>query len=264
MPVAPVRPPPSPRAATDRLLFARMHDPQDPVDLDAVAARFLPLAHSVARRHTGRGQSFDDVYQVACLALVKAIDRFDSTRAVAFSSFAVPTMIGEVKRYYRDWTWAVRPPRALQERILRVERALDGARARDEQTPSPSDLARMMQIPESEILVALQARKARRAASLDLPAGAAGSAALARSIGRIDHELEAIEQRLLLRGLMKGLSTRERNIVWLRYGDDLTQAQIGREVGLSQMQVSRILSAALRRMQILALAPVRRPESDRG
>src|SRR6476661_1390565 len=198
MPVAPVRPPPSSRATADRILFARMHDPLDPVDLDAVAARFLPLARAVARHHTARGQSFDDVYQVACLALVKAIDRFDATRTVAFSSYAVPTMIGEVKRYYRDWTWAVRPPRALQERVLRVERALSEARARAEKTPSTGDLARLLQVPESEIQLALQARGARRAASLDLPAGAPGGAAVADSTGSTDGELETIEQRLLL------------------------------------------------------------------
>ena len=264
MPVASVRPPPSPRATADCLLFERMHDPLDPVDVDAVAARFLPLARSVARRHMARGQCFDDVYQVACLALVKAIDRFDTTRTVAFSSFAVPTMIGEVKRYYRDWTWAVRPPRALQERVLRVERALDDARSREEKTPSVADLARLLQITEPEVQAALEARDARRATSLDLPASAPGSAALAASTGRADGRLEAIEQRMVLRGLMTTLTTRERNIVWLRYGDDLTQAQIGREVGLSQMQVSRILSAAVQRLQILALTPVRRKEPDRG
>ena len=259
-----VRPPPSARATADRLLFERLRDPLDPLDADAVAERFLPLARSVARRNTARGQSFDDVYQVACLALVKAIGGFDDTRRVAFSSYAVPTMLGEVKRYYRDWTWAVRPPRALQERVLRVERALDDARARDEKTPSSADLAERLQIPESDVLAALQARQARIAASLDLPAGTPGGTALAASVGRADGGLEAIEQRILLRGLMKALTSRERSIVWLRYGDDLTQAQIGREVGLSQMQVSRILSTAVRRLQIIARAPVRSAETSRG
>ena len=264
MPVAPVRPPPSPRATTDRLLFARMHDPLDPVDLDAVAARFLPLAHSVARRHTARGQSFDDVYQVACLALVKAIDRFDTTRTVAFSSFAVPTMIGEVKRYYRDWTWAC-GRRGHCRSACCASSAPSTRRAPARSRPrAPSDLARLLQVPESEVRLALQAREARRAASLDLPAGGPGSGALAGSIGRPDDALEAIEQRILLRGLLKALTARERNIVWLRYGDDLTQAQIGREVGLSQMQVSRILSAAVHRMQILALAPACRRGPDRA
>ncbi|MDP9346797.1 MAG: sigma-70 family RNA polymerase sigma factor [Actinomycetota bacterium] len=261
---APAVQPPSTRATADRRLFERLHDPHDPVDADAVAERFLPLARSVARRHTSRGQSFDDVFQVACLALVKAIGRYDTTRSVAFSSYAVPTMIGEVKRYYRDRTWAVRPPRDLQERVLRVERALDDATARDEKTPTARDLARLLGIAEDDVQTALEAREARSAASLDLPARTSGRAALRDSVGRPDGRLETIEQRLLLHGLMKILTERERDIVWLRYEGDLTQAQIGREVGLSQMQVSRILSGAVHRLQIVARSSARLGEIDRG
>ena len=217
---------PSRRADADRRLFARLHDARDPIDATAVAERFLPLARSVARTHTSTGQSFDDVFQVASLALVKAIGRYDPARRVAFSSYAVPTMVGEVKRYYRDRTWAVRPPRELQERLLRVERALDDATTRAERTPTADDLAGLLGISEADVQAALQVRAARNATSLDAPPGRDDSRTRADAIGRSDRGLEAIEQRVLLRGLMQTLTEREQAIVWLRYESDLTQAQI--------------------------------------
>lgn len=233
----------------DRALFARLHA-GDAGARDALVERFLPLARSLARRYECPGEPLDDLIQVASLALVKAIDRFDPARGTAFSSYAVPTIVGELKRHYRDHTWAVRPPRSLQELTLRVESASTRLCGELDRAPSVGDLSAALGEREEVILEALQARAARGGVSLEAPRGGqADQPALADTLGRPDAGYAAAESREMVDSLMTGLSPRLREILRLRFEQDLTQAQIGELVGVSQMQVSRLIRQALQRMR---------------
>jgi RNA polymerase sigma-B factor len=244
-------------ARADQRLFARLHDEKDPVTQEILVERFLPLARSVARAHASNGDTYDDVFQVASLALVKAIARFDPDRSVAFSSFAVPTMVGEIKRYFRDRTWTVRPPRGLQEMTIRVNRLVETWTARYGESPTVIDIVEALQIGIEDVLEALQAGQARISVSLDLPAGA-GDGTDRVSLGELvpdDEEGYArVERTEVLNSVLRHLCARDQDIVRLRFLDDLTQSEIGRRHGLSQMQVSRILRASLDRMRYIAQA----------
>ena len=243
------------RQLADRRLFARLRNERDPVDRDAVVERFLPLARQLAARYQRPGEPFDDVFQVACFGLVKAVDRFDADRGVAFSSYAVPTITGEIKRHFRDHAWAVRPPRDLQELALRVERVV-GELTRDRgHQPSVDDVAYAIGVEPEHVLEAMQASGAYRATSLDAPRGRGDDepgTTLGDTVGRIENGFDRAEQRALLSELMRSLTLRERNVVRLRFDHDLTQAEIGERIGVSQMQVSRILRQSLMRLRTIA------------
>jgi RNA polymerase sigma-B factor len=161
--------PPRSRAQRDQALFVRYRDPRDRVDREAIVERFLPLARQLAARYQRAGEPFDDVFQVACYGLVKAVDRFDPARGTAFSSYAVPTINGEIKRYFRDRTWAIRVPRDLQELSLRVERVVGELTGDLGQQPSVDDVAHALGVEPGDVLEAMQASSAYRATSLDMP-----------------------------------------------------------------------------------------------
>jgi RNA polymerase sigma-B factor len=242
-------------ARQDRELFARLLDASDPVDRQAVVERFLPLARRLAARYQQRDEPFEDVLQVACFGLVKAIDRFDADRGVAFTSYAVPTIAGEIKRHYRDHTWAVRVPRDLQDLALRVDRVAGELTRRLRRPPSVGELARAVGVDDEDVLEALEAVHGRRAESLDAPRAdddADSGPALVESIGRLDDGYAQAEQRALLHSLMRSLTPREREVLRLRFEEDLTQRAIGRRIGISQMQVSRTLRHAIARLRRLA------------
>jgi RNA polymerase sigma-B factor len=250
-------PRPTNRAAEDRALFRRYLDERDPLDREALVQRFLPLARRLARRYQRPDEPFDDLLQVASLGLVKAIDRYDPTRPVAFSSYAVPTILGELRRHFRDRTWAVHVPRDLQELALRVERAVEEhARATGGQ-PSVRDLALAVGASEEGVLEALEAAGAYRATSLQAPRGddPADGDTLGDTLGSDERGFEDAEDRATLDRLLKLVSAREREVLRLRFEEDLTQAEIGERIGVSQMQVSRILRAALQRLRDGAGAP---------
>jgi RNA polymerase sigma-B factor len=243
------------RQLADRRLFARLCDERDPVDRDAVVERFLPLARQLAARYQRSGEPFDDVFQVACFGLVKAVDRFEPDRGVAFSSYAVPTITGEIKRHFRDKAWAVRVPRDLQELALRVER-VTGERTRDlGRRPTVEEVAMAMGIAVEEVLEALNAAAAYRATSLDMPlAGGddeAGSS-LGDVVGVIDQGFLRAVQGAELGAMMRSLSRTERAVVRLRFEHDLTQAEIGARLGISQMQVSRVLRRSITKLRTVA------------
>src|SRR4051812_18948145 len=243
------------RLRADRRLFRRFIDERDPVDRDAIVERFLPLARQLAARYQRSGEPFDDVFQVACFGLVKAVDRFEPDRGVAFSSYAVPTITGEIKRHFRDKAWAVRVPRDLQELALRVER-VTGERTRDlGRRPTVEEVAMAMGIAVEEVLEALNAAAAYRATSLDTPlAGGddeAGSS-LGDVVGVIDQGFLRAEQRAELGAMMRSLSRTERAVVRLRFEHDLTQAEIGARLGISQMQVSRVLRRSITKLRTVA------------
>jgi RNA polymerase sigma-B factor len=233
------------RARGDRALFARL-DAGDPYARAALAERFMPLARSLARRYESSGEPLDDLVQVASLALVKAIDRFDASRGHAFSSFAVPTIVGELKRHFRDRTWSVRPPRELQELILRVDRVAVRLSQDLDRAPTVAELATAVGADEEQILEALQARSGRGALSLHASQSQdADAAALEDSIGTDDEGFDRAESRAVLDGLCVGLPRRSREVLRMRFEEDLTQSEIGEYLGVSQMQVSRIIRQTL-------------------
>jgi RNA polymerase sigma-B factor len=236
----------------DRLLFAR----RDAGDLRArneLVERFLPLARSVARRYERSSEPLEDLVQVASLALVKAVDRYDPARGYAFSSFAVPTIGGELKRHFRDRAWAVRPPRDLQELTLRVERATERLSQQLDRAPTVTELAAAVQSTDEYVLEALQARSGRSTLSLQAPAGAQdGESTLQDMLGVSDDGYVRAEARVLLDGLLTGVSPRAREVLRLRFEQDLTQAEIGARLGVSQMQISRTIRQAIDQLRHVA------------
>jgi RNA polymerase sigma-B factor len=243
------------RAHSDRRLFQRFLDGRDPTDRAAIVERFLPLARQLAARYQRPEEPFDDVFQVACFGLVKAVDRFDVDRGVAFSSYAVPTIMGEIKRHFRDRTWAVRVPRDLQELALRVDRVLAELTRELGRQPTVDEIAETLDISADGVLEAMQASSAYRATSLETPRTGGDEEpgdTLGDSVGRIDDGFARAEQRAVLQGLMRSLTPREREVVRLRFEEDLTQAAIGERIGVSQMQVSRVLRHAVARLRALA------------
>jgi len=218
--------------------------------------RFLPLARHLAARYQRADEPFDDVFQVACYALVKAVDRFDLQRGVAFSSYAVPTISGEIKRYFRDRTWAVRVPRDLQELALRVDRVI-GELSHHRRQPTVEEIARAIDCEPEDVLDAMEASSAYRATSLDTPRPSVDDAAgetLGEALGTADDGFARAEQRALLDALLRSLTKREREVLRLRFEEDLTQADIGEHIGVSQMQVSRVLRQAIARLRTIAEA----------
>jgi len=233
---------------------------RDPQVRDRLVEQYLPLADSIARRFArGDRVPLDDLRQVAALGLIKAVDRFDPDNGAAFSSFAVPTIQGEIRRYFRDVTWAVRPPRGLQEIVLRAERGREALTERYGRTPTARELAEEIGCTDEEILEASVAGHARTSDSLNRRIGAPGhedgDIAVGDLIGGEDKGFEAAEAAATVDRLLRGLSDRDRLVLRLRFEDDLTQAEIGRRVGCSQMHVSRILRSSLAQLADDAGAP---------
>ena len=190
---------------------------------------------------------------MASLGLLKAVDRYDTTRKTAFSSFAVPTILGELRRHFRDRTWSVRVPRDLQELVLRVHRAVAALSSRGGRAPTVGEIAAEVDASEERVLDALQAAGAYHASSLDAPRPGAGEESqgeiLADAIGVQEGGYERVEERATLGGMFAQITERERLVLSLRFGEDLTQAEIGERIGVSQMQVSRLIRQALGRLR---------------
>jgi RNA polymerase sigma-B factor len=251
------------RAEQDRALFARYLDKRDPVDREMLVERFLPLARQLARRYQRPEEPFDDLFQVACLGLVKAIDRFDLEREVAFSSYAVPTILGEIKRYFRDRTWSVRVPRDLQELALKVDRAVSELSLDLHRQPTVEEIGAKVGAEEEDVLEALEASGAYKATSLESPRGSEDESGdtLGDTLGTEEHGFALAEDRATIEHLMRSITPREREVLHLRFAEDLTQAEIGERIGVSQMQVSRIIRQSVARLRAYATAR-QRPPSD--
>ena len=246
------------RAREDARLFERYQRTGDPAARAELTERFLPLARSLARRYERGGESLDDLTQVASLALLKAIDRFDPQRPVAFTSYAVPTIVGELKRYFRDYGWSVRVPRGLQELALRAQRESDRFASEHGHAPTAGQLAQRLGVDMEQILEAREAVGARRAASLERPREDADDERPVRELGIEDPGFAAAEDAATVWQLAAVLSERDREVLRLRFEQDLTQSEIGDRMGCSQMHVSRILRGALARLEAQAgaeLAP---------
>ena len=244
------------RLRAERALLERYLEPRDPVDHQMLVERFLPLARGLARRYQRSGEPFDDLFQVACLGLVKAIDRFDLSRDVAFSSYAVPTMLGEIRRYFRDRTWSVRVPRGLQELALRVDKKVAELSSDLHRQPTVAEIAHATAATEEQVLEALQACGAYRAMSLETPrAGEDGAGdTLGDTIASTEQGFGLAEDRATLAQLLRTLTPREREVLQLRFEEELTQRQIGQRIGVSQMQTSRIIRHSIARLRTAARA----------
>jgi RNA polymerase sigma-B factor len=240
-----------PSTVPDMELFARLRVDGDTHARDLLIERYLPLARRLARRYQHTDEPIEDLIQVASIGLVKAVDRFDRSRDVMFSSYAVPTILGEIKRHFRDRTWSVRVPRDLQELALRVDQTVTRLALGQRRSPSVGEIARAVEVSEEQVLEALEAMGAYRASSLDAPRSAREeeTESVAEALGGDDHDFDRAEERATLEPLMARISERERTVLRLRFGDDLTQAEIGERIGVSQMQVSRLIRQALTRLR---------------
>jgi RNA polymerase sigma-B factor len=260
MPVTTARPEPLPasrnRVLTRReveLLFDRWQQDRDRSARDELVERFLPLARKLARRYSGAREPFEDLLQVASLGLVKAVDRFDSSRGTAFSSFAVPTILGELKRYFRDLGWAVHVPRGAQERAVKVEEAQQQLSARTGHAPTVTELAEYLEFSIEEVIEALETSRAHHASSLDAPYddGDGESGSVVDAFGAEDPDLRFADERVTVGEAARHLSDREREVLALRFVHDLTQTEIADRIGVSQMQVSRILRRSIAQLSEL-------------
>jgi RNA polymerase sigma-B factor len=240
----------------EELLFERYHRAGDPLAREELIERCLPLARSLATRYARTGESLDDLVQVANIGLIKAVDRFDPTRGIAFSSFAVPSILGELKRHFRDHGWAARVPRPLQERVLKVNACADRLAPQLGRAPKPREVAVATDLPVEDVLEALEAGVAFDSISLDAPIGRSeeGRATYADSVGEIDARLEMVEDRSVVAAAMRALPPRERQVLALRFARDLTQTEIASRLGISQMHVSRLIRRSLERLQAVAKA----------
>ena len=244
-PVAVVRPRERGGDRDVTLLFERYRADGDQEALEALVERFLPLARHLARRYSA-GSEREDVEQVAAVGLMKAIDRYDPGRGLAFTSFAMPTILGEVKRYFRDLGWTVRVPRSLQELAPKVSRATEELSAQLGRTPTPQEVADRCGVTVEQMLEARASVSAHRADSLDRPwADDEENSTRGDMIGDDDPGYAHVERVTDLDRLLSRLPEREERIVRLRFEADLTQREIAEHVGLSQMHVSRLLRDAL-------------------
>jgi len=239
-------------ALSSSQLFERWRQSGDRGARDELIERFLPLARKLARRYVRSSEPSEDLVQVASLGLVKAVERFDPRRGFAFTSFAVPTIVGELKRYFRDTAWALHVDRAAQERARKIAEAQSEISARTGRPPRVDELAQYLELSDEEVLEGLQTAEVYGAISLDAPVvGDQDASTRGEAIGAVDERLERIDARATIFAAARHLPAREREILYLRFGEDLTQSQIAERVGISQMQVSRLLRRSLQRLREL-------------
>jgi len=241
--------------ARARELFAQLADldednPQRQRVRDELVEMHLPLVEYLARRFRNRGEPLDDLVQVATIGLIKSVDRFDLERGVEFSTYATPTIVGEIKRHFRDKGWAIRVPRRLQELKLSLTKATSELSQKNGRAPTVAELAQHLQMSEEEVLEGLESANAYSAVSLDAPdTGDDDSPAVADSLGTTDESLEGVEYRESLKPLLERLPPREKKILLLRFFGNMTQSQIAAELGISQMHVSRLLARTLAQLR---------------
>jgi RNA polymerase sigma-B factor len=226
-------------------LFERM---PDPAARDDLATRFLPFAEYLARRFGGRGESLEDLNQVAVIGLLNAIDRFDPSREVQFSTYAAATIVGELKRHFRDKGWALRVPRRLQELAVQVNRALPELTQSLGRSPTIPELATHLDVATDDIADAMDAVQAYSTTSLETPMGEEGKAPI-DSLGDEDPSMALLEEWSSIAPAVAELSPRDRRVLYLRFFRGMTQSEIAEDVGVSQMHVSRILTQTLEKLR---------------
>jgi RNA polymerase sigma-B factor len=247
-------PSPGPREqlADERRLLERYARDRSATVREELVDRFMPLARRLAARYAGGAEPFDDLVQVACVGLVKAIDRFDPDRGTAFSTFAVPTILGELKRHFRDRGWSVHVPRDVQERILKVERAMAELPAKLGHSPTVQEIGERIEASDEEVLEAMHAAQGHHAVSLDATSTMGDGdepGPLRDRIGEEDISFDTVEYGEAIGPVLNEISERDRKVLHLRFVEDMTQSEIAERVGVSQMHVSRILRATVQKLR---------------
>lgn len=237
----------SERAERGRRLLRAYHERGDLRARDELIVQYLPLVRALASRYARRSDQLEDLVQVGCIGLVKAVDRFELDRGVELTTYATPTIAGEIRRYFRDKAWAVRVPRGLQELNLKLAKLVDSLSRELHRSPTIAELAEAADVSVEEVLEALETSDAQLAVSLDARGAGEGSPEQERleRVGDLDHNYSVSEDRILLAPAVRCLDARERMILSLRFNDGLTQSQIAFQLGISQMHVSRIIRGAL-------------------
>ena len=236
---------------SDKALLRRYHEEGDLAAREQLIEQYLSLVRSLARRYAYRGEQLDDLVQIGCIGLIKAIDRFDIDRGVELTTYATPNIIGEIKRHFRDKGWSVRVPRGLQELNVRLSQLLEQLTVQLERSPTIAELAKAAGVDEEQVLEALESGQAYTTVSLSAPAGHGDDSDLdpLESLGQLEHEYEVSEDRAILAPGLKALDERERRIIHLRFWEGLTQSQIAQQVGISQMHVSRLIRRSLEKVR---------------
>jgi RNA polymerase sigma-B factor len=240
----------------DKELLRRYHQRGDTEAREQLIEQYLPLVRSLARRYSYRGEQLEDLVQVGCIGLIKAIDRFDIDRGVELTTYATPNIIGEIKRHFRDKGWSIRVPRGLQELNVRLSHLLEELTVQLERSPTIPELAKAADVEEEDVLEALESGQAYATLSLSAPSG-----------GDDDSDLDPLESlgTLELAPGLAALDERERRILHLRFFEGLTQSQIAQQVGISQMHVSRLIRRSIEKMrdEIATEPEPRRPSESR-
>jgi RNA polymerase sigma-B factor len=244
------------RARETDALFRRVLVDGDEAAREQLIEQFLPLARQLARRYQRANEPLDDLVQVASIGLVKAVDRFDLDRGVAFSSYAVPTILGELKRYFRDSGWAVHVPRGVQERAMQVDRAVKELAGRLGRSPSVDEVAEQVGGSVEDVLEAMEAGQAYEAMSLDAQRAGADTEGdtFGDGLGLEDDRFDLVEYEATIEPTLKALPKRDQIVLHLRFAEDMTQSQIAERIGVSQMQVSRLIRRALAKLRTVAEA----------
>ena len=235
-------------------LFALYLREGDMAAREKLVERFLPLARRLARRYERASEPLEDLVQVASVGLVKAIDRFEPEQGSGFSSYAVLTILGELKRHFRDAGWALHVPRGMQERVLKVNETIERLSGQLGSSPSPQQVAKELKMPVEEVLEAMEAGAAYDTVSLDAPLRSSDDerTSLADAVGSIDDRLDLVEYSASLGRALRAMPERERQILYLRFAEGLTQVEIAEQIGISQMHVSRLIRRALERLRVVA------------
>jgi RNA polymerase sigma-B factor len=233
-------------------LFRELRETGDPVVRETLVRRYLPLARHTARRFQRNSDASEDLFQVACYALLKAIDKFDPDRGLAFSSYAIPSMSGELKRHARDTGWGMRVPRGLQERVLKVDQAITRLTASEGRSPSPARIAEGLGLTSEEVLEAIEAGANHSLESLDKPMSSGDPDSTmgprVEILGSEDPGYDLVDAVQTLAPAIRELPKRERALLALRFGEELPQSEVARHLGVSQMHVSRLLRRTLDRL----------------
>jgi RNA polymerase sigma-B factor len=235
--------------ASDKLLLRRYHEEGDLAAREQLIEQYLSLVRSLARRYSYRGEQLEDLVQIGCIGLIKAIDRFDLDRGVELTTYATPNIIGEIKRHFRDKGWAVRVPRGLQELNVQLSRLVEELTVQLGRSPTVGELAKAAGVTEEEVLEALESGRAYSSLSLSAGGGDDDELDPLESLGTEEHQYEVSEDRAVLAPGFRVLDDRERRILHLRFFDGLTQSQIAQQVGISQMHVSRLIRRALEKIR---------------
>jgi RNA polymerase sigma-B factor len=230
-------------------LLRSYHRDGDREARDQALVELMPLVRALASRYAGRGEPLEDLVQVGALGLIKAVDRFDVDRGVEFSSYAVPTIVGEIRRHFRDKAWAMHVPRRLKELSVRLSRVLDQLTTELGRSPTIAELAAATGVEEEDVIDALDSANAYSTRSLHAPFDDGDETSLADKLGDDDSGFAEVEDGSLVAAGLEALDERERRIVELRFFEEKTQSQIAAEVGISQMHVSRLLRSALATMR---------------